>query len=221
MNELSQLENRLFSTQKDLDALKKNNDIKILVLSDSHGSKDLLLEIIKTFGQKVDALLFSGDGIYDLIYSLEKSKKTIGSAKYLPSVIGFVKGNNDPSTASSTFQKKIIVPSKIILKAGERTILVTHGHNEGVYYDFSNLTAISQAYGANAVIFGHTHVPTEIMGTTYVMNPGSITCPRYKSFKSFAILEITGKNINSVFYKIDENSKNKFIPYFPETFYGF
>ncbi len=221
MNCFSQLENGIFATKKDLEILSEKQNANILVLSDSHGAAATLFSIIENFGKKADALIFAGDGIYDLLNVMEKCRANFSEKKLLPPVIGFVKGNNDSFSASTSFEKNIKIPSKIVLKAGNRNILVTHGHSEGVYYDFSTLEATAQVFGANAVIFGHTHVPTEMLSKVYLLNPGSVGYPRHKSPPSFAMLEILGPNINSIFYKIQSEKKLEFIPYFPDPFYGF
>lgn len=221
MNCFSQLENGLFATENDLKNLSQKQNSNILVVSDSHGAANTLYSIIENFAPKADALLFAGDGLYDLLSVMEKCHSSFSAKKILPPIIGFIKGNNDPFSASSSFCKNIKVPSKIMLTAGSRNILVTHGHSEGVYYDFSTLESTAQVFGANAVIFGHTHVPSEMLGKVYLLNPGSIGYPRHKSPPSFAMLEIQGPNINAIFYKIQIEKKLEFIPYFPEPFYGF
>ena len=221
MNSLNILENGILAAADSLQELSNKENLRILVLSDSHGAKDILLQIIKKNLNDLDAIIFCGDGIYDFFSAIEAIKFDWHLKKNLPKVIAFVKGNNDPGHIITEKENAIEVPSKVLLKAGARTILVTHGHSEGVYYDFSRLEANAEIFGANAVLFGHTHVPSEFMGKTYLMNPGSISCPRHKSFPGFAILEILGPNINSIFYRIESFSPLKISPYFPEPFYGF
>lgn len=218
MNCFSQHENGLFATQKDLDELAHKEKAKILVISDTHGATDILSLILEEFAPKADALIFNGDGIYDLI---EEMEKCYHYKRPLPPVIGFVKGNNDPSTATASFAEHINVPSKIIVKAGSKNILVTHGHNESVYYDFSALQQTAQLYEANAVLFGHTHVPAELMSNPYLMNPGSVGYPRNGGKPSFAMLEVIGPNIVSVFYRLETSEGLNFVPFIPEPFYGY
>ena len=142
------------------------------------------------------------------------------AAKWLPPVIAFVQGNNDPSFASADFNETITVPSKVLLKAGNRNILVSHGHNESVYYDISTLEQCAATYNANTVLYGHTHVPFEILTRkAYIMNPGSIGYPRNHSKPGFAILEISEKAVYSIFYKIEFDPDIHFTPYHPEIFY--
>lgn len=220
MNCLSQIENGIFADKKELKKLETQKESKILVISDTHGAKEYLTLIIEQFGPNVDAVIFTGDGIYDLIYVMEKGHKYRDAAKWLPPVIAFVRGNNDPSFASADFNETITVPSKVLLKAGNRNILVTHGHNESVYYDISTLEQCAATYNANTVLYGHTHVPFEILTRkAYIMNPGSIGYPRNHSKPGFAILEISEKAVYSIFYKIDFDSDIHFTPYHPEIFY--
>mgnify|MGYP002711005321 FL=1 len=108
MNFLSQLENGIFASKKDLEKFSKNENAKILVVSDSHGAKETFLSIVQTFGSKADALIFAGDGIFDLLFVIEKAKNHFSTASWLPPVIAFVKGNNDPSFCSADFSKDII-----------------------------------------------------------------------------------------------------------------
>ena len=92
MNFLSQLENGIFASKKDLEKFSKNENAKILVISDSHGAKETFLSIVQTFGSKADALIFAGDGIFDLLFVIEKAKNHFSTASWLPPVIAFVKG---------------------------------------------------------------------------------------------------------------------------------
>lgn len=216
MNCLSQLPNGIFATEEQLEALKKKKNAKILVISDSHGDATVVGDIFKKFGPNCDAAVFAGDGIYDLISLMEKAVKYKEPKEWLPPVIAFARGNNDPSSVSSSFCKKIIVPKRVVLEVGVRRILVTHGNDEGVYYSTEPLEASAELDNANAVIYGHTHFPAENMHVIYSMNPGSCSCPRYSSKAGCAVLEVLGRNITSIFYYVDLSGKQEFVPYFPE-----
>ncbi len=220
MNSLSQLANGIFATEEQLESLKKKKNAKILVISDSHGDATVVGDIFKKFGPNCDAAVFAGDGIYDLISLMEKAVKYNEPKEWLPPVIAFARGNNDPSSASSSFCRKIIVPKRVILETGVRRILITHGNEEGVYYSTEPLEMAAEEENANAVIYGHTHFPAEHMHVIYSMNPGSCSCPRYGSKPSCAVLEVLGRNITSIFYYVDPAGKQEFVPYFPEH-YGY
>lgn len=218
MNCLSQLQNGIFSTEKELAKLKEKENLRILVYSDSHGDAPIVGKILEKFGSSCDALVFAGDGIYDLISVMEKSRQYKEVKKWLPPVIAFVRGNNDYSYVSATFERKIFVPKHIVLEAGCRKILVTHGNEEGVYYDTEGIEMAAQLVDADSVIYGHTHFPAENMHMIYSMNPGSCSCPRLRSFPSCVVLEILGRNISAIFYKIESGIETVFTPYFPEQY---
>ena len=78
---ISQLENGILATKKDFEEFSKKVNSKILVISDSHGAAELLLSILQQFGPQVDALVFAGDGIFDIFYAIEKAKKHFSSEK--------------------------------------------------------------------------------------------------------------------------------------------
>ena len=74
---------------------------------------------------------------------------------------------------------------------------------------------------ANAVVYGHSHIPVENNHVIYSMNPGSCSYPRSLSKPGCAVLEISGKDIFSIFYKIDFSifGLKDFVPYFPDRMY--
>ena len=123
MNCLSQLSNGIFATEEQLESLKKKKNAKILVISDSHGDATVVGDIFKKFGPNCDAAVFAGDGIYDLISLMEKAVKYNEPKEWLPPVIAFARGNNDPSSASSSFCRKIIVPKRVILEMKKAYII--------------------------------------------------------------------------------------------------
>lgn len=218
MNCLCQLPNGIFATEEQLEVLKKKENCKILVFSDSHGDQYIVRDIFEKFGASCDAAVFAGDGIYDLVRLMEKASAYEEAKRWLPPVIAFVRGNNDPSIISTSFCKKIFVPKRVILEAGCRRILITHGNEEGVYYSTEPLEDSAELENANAVIYGHTHFPVENMHIIYSMNPGSCSCPRFRSKPGCAVLEVLGRDISSIFYCIEADRKTKFVPFFPERF---
>ena len=73
MNCLCQLPNGIFATEEQLEVLKKKENCKILVFSDSHGDQYIVRDIFEKFGASCDAAVFAGDGIYDLVRLMENS----------------------------------------------------------------------------------------------------------------------------------------------------
>lgn len=218
MNCFSQLENGIFSTEKDLLDLKNKSSAHILVYSDSHGNSTVVRDIFEKFGPKCDAAVFAGDGIYDLLILMEKAKTYDEISDWLPPVICIVRGNNDSGVYETGFCKNVHIPKKVILEVGTKRILVTHGHEEKVHYSTELLECTADMMNANAVVYGHSHVPVENNHIIYSMNPGSCSYPRSLSKAGCAVLEVSGKNIFSIFYKIDFSifGQKDFIPYFPD-----
>lgn len=142
--------------------------MKVCVLSDTHG--DLLpLKTLKEKIGKPDALFHLGDCCRD----------GAQAGLYLGCPVYQVKGNcdyNEPDT-----------PEELcFLLAGKRFLLL-HGHRcsseNALFYK-----ALKKR--ADAVLSGHTHVNSayEREGVL-ILNPGSLSSPRYMSAPGCAILE--------------------------------
>ena len=221
MNCFSQLENGIFATEKDIQELKNKDSAHILVYSDSHGKAPVVRDIFEKFGQICDAAIFAGDGIFDLLALMEKANSYDEISEWLPPVICIVRGNNDSGSYETSFCRAVHVPKKVLLEVGAKRILVTHGHEERVQYSTELLESTANLMDANAVVYGHSHIPVENNHVIYSMNPGSCSYPRSLSKPGCAVLEISGKNIFSIFYKIDFSifGLKDFVPYFPDRMY--
>lgn len=113
-------------------------------------------------------------------------------------VVLAVSGNNEEVDLLET------LPVRLRATAGERTILLTHGHLER---GPSARVAVENAYAGweDLVIFGHSHTPgwKEVKGTCF-LNPGSPTMRRREPQFSFAMLEIDASNrANAYFVRFD------------------
>ena len=65
----------------------------------------------------------------------------------------------------------------MLIDADDKKIFVTHGHMYNVKYDHNYHTMKEKglSIGADAVIFGHTHIPyCENFGNILLLNPGSV-----------------------------------------------
>lgn len=218
MKTLEQICDGILAKPKALDSLANKETAQLLCISDSHGDKTIVSDIIRKFGPETDALIFTGDGITDLMSFIEKSCHFKEINKALPPVIAYVRGNNDYSLIQTDFSKSLFVPKKLIIKVANRTILLTHGNEEHVYYSTDILETIAQMENCQAAIYGHTHVPADINHMVYCMNPGSVSLPRAQSPRSFAILEVGSNYFSPVFYKIDTSITTTFTPYFPQNY---
>lgn len=174
--------------------------IKVLVLSDSHGDVNRVLETIEYHLAEIDCVLFLGDGAAD-----------IAEAADIFSEITFyaVTGNNDfplPRSRSVTF------PLERLLTILGVKIYMTHGHFAR-YSDVKNqVVSRASELGASIGLYGHLHIPEYGKHDDVVrINPGSLSYPRGGSHAGYLILDIAENNFNTLFYDADNHQKTAFI----------
>lgn len=145
--------------------------MKFLVLSDSHRRLRLMEQII---GQlHIDDILFLGDH-YDDMRAVQRQfpdKRFTGIA-----------GNCDFNCEVDSQQEISVCGKKIWL---------THGHHHSVKSGHLRLQLAAMELGADACLFGHSHVPELFYERGILfMNPGSISEPRGQYQESYGILEV-------------------------------
>lgn len=146
--------------------------MKVLIVSDTHGYETNLHKVIE-IEKPFDMLIHCGD--------LERDISDLQSLVDCP--VAAVAGNND------YFYN--LKPNDIF-RIKDYTVLLTHGHRDGVYYGINNLLYKALENDADIVMFGHTHVPfiDEVDGVTFI-NPGSLTYPRQeKRIPTYAVMTI-------------------------------
>jgi len=133
----------------------------IAVVSDTHRVIkyiDSAKELIKD----ADILIHLGDNIDD-VELLERSFK---------GKVYAVAGNCDYSTK---------YPKETIIEVNGRKIFFTHGDLYGVKSSLNNIYYRGKELDVDIVLFGHTHEQIiEEAGGIILMNPGSISLPRFK-----------------------------------------
>lgn len=138
--------------------------MRVVIVSDTHGRLGDMQEAVER-SKPVDWLLHLGDveGQQDEIAEIA----AMAGAK-----VAIVSGNND---FFSSLKKELE------LVIGGVRILMTHGHQYGVYQGTQRLKNLGVTRGVDVVMYGHTHAPLlevdEESGIT-VLNPGSISYPR-------------------------------------------
>ncbi|MCR5290848.1 MAG: metallophosphoesterase [Treponema sp.] len=210
MSPMYQLDSKIFSTSSDIGSVTKKSDYSILVISDSHGNIQLLSSILNHFQDKIDALFFCGDGIYDILAALE-------SLTSIPPIISLVQGNGDASIVSTETNGQVLcIPEKTVLNLGPYTILSTHGHKQNIYYTSKTLVDQAATLQCNVVFYGHTHIARqEMINDTLLINPGSCSLPRGGQKPSFAIVSIRTNPqsfITCTFFEIKRTTGYSFIP---------
>ena len=126
----------------------------ILIVSDSHGRKNFLEDLINS--KNHDYIFYLGDG----------ADRDIGTNIYDPSFI-YVKGNCDNYYSDFPLTQTLNIEG---LK-----ILITHGHEQKVKYGLEYMLNFAKSKGYKLVCFGHTHkqVFMEKDGIIFI-NPGAL-----------------------------------------------
>ncbi len=145
--------------------------MKLLVCSDSHGSRRRLCEILEK--ECPDAFYFLGDGLRDAEYA---------AGRYPQMAFLAVTGNCDYRSDGG--------PDDWLTEVEGVRIYLCHGHLFGVKSGLSRLERRGRDLGAQLVLFGHTHRPY-LQGADGVMllNPGSVG-EGLRS--SYAVVSFTG-----------------------------
>lgn len=155
--------------------------MKLLVLSDSHGDRQIVSELVDHYYSEVDAIVHCGDSEMEL-------------ADPLMNKLLMVKGNMD-------FAEFPLIQKEII---DNQVILLTHGHRFGVNEGLLKLELLAQQEKANLIFFGHTHQlgAEESQGKIFI-NPGSISQPRGKYAYiggTYSIVETQNQKVTVNFY---------------------
>ena len=165
--------------------------MELLVISDSHGKADNRSAAFAR-NRGVDYIVFLGDGLRNLEYA------DLGNTPIIS-----VRGNCD----ILGFSSEAPPPTELILKLGEYTLMIAHGHTLRVKEGLDFAISYASKKGVDILLFGHTHtrldkyIPAgERIGDTVLQkplrlfNPGSIGQPRFGN-PSFGLLGIRGESV--------------------------
>ncbi len=210
LKEIIQENQNLIGSKEDIDTLSTTEHARLLVISDSHGSRQILEEIIRNYGKECHALIFCGDGACDLAYILNLSKKDKDFQEALPPVIALARGNGDPSTYPVNPHFSLNIPNSQLLIVNGHKILVVHGHREGVDFGLENLGLEMQLSECKLAFYGHTHIAREDRLQDYqIVNPGSCARPRGGQPAGFAIATVEKNFIDIAFIKMQKDLEGK------------
>lgn len=142
--------------------------MKILVLSDSHGTFSNMEWAIET--EKPDYILHLGDNLRD-------ANKL---AQWYPKIpLLAVPGNCDLPRPGDALE--------LVEDFGSVRVFLTHGHTYGVKRDLLRLSLAARQAGADVALFGHTHRPyCRAEDGLWLMNPGA--CGQGRS--GYGVIEI-------------------------------
>lgn len=142
--------------------------MKLLILSDSHGSVENMRKVVQI--ENPDVLFFLGDGQRDIT-------SVMANFPDLPCHV--VAGNCDYDSE---------YPEEAIVTVDGLRVLMTHGHKYGVKSGFDRLFRRGYMKRCKLLLCGHTHesVIREKLGMTLI-NPGSIG---YYFEPSYAVVHV-------------------------------
>lgn len=218
MNSLEIIEPGLLASPAALAGLKNKSIAHTLVISDSHGSREIITTILNKFGSGCDALCFCGDGMGDLLSCVETDMAS-SRPSMLPQVIAFVQGNGDMQDFYIQKDSQTLcveVPRTLTINAAGTSIFMTHGHRYDVYYKVETLQEAARQEGAQIAFFGHTHIANVIDGSDgypSLINPGSCARPRGGQPHTFAVVEVVAgdSKLHYHFYQMRESGNGEII----------
>lgn len=140
--------------------------MRIGVVSDTHGDAFAVSRVLDAAG-RVDAWIHLGDNTRDA--------EAFGSKG---AQVHSVAGNCDFGGEREL---------RLSLDGAE--IFACHGHLYGVNAGTDRLAYRAEELGCNVALYGHTHIPKlDYDGRLYIINPGSPSCPRGGTPRTFALI---------------------------------
>ena len=159
------------------------DNLDVLVISDTHGDRSVILRAMRKMVSRPDAVIFLGDGLSDLsIIASEDGWEEIP--------VYSVAGNCD---GASCFLDD--VPEVRVVTLGGCRIVMMHGHTYDVKRGNVAALCYALAQGADVLLYGHTHLPVSehrCIGdrTVVVGNPGSLGHPFDGREPTFGMLTV-------------------------------
>ncbi len=166
---------RIHDKMNGAERMSDNSNKKILIVSDTHGSNELYLQLIERL-KPLDAVIHCGD--------TDGKDQTILMSPDCP--VYLVQGNNDFFSDAPREQEFTI---------GRYRVLLTHGHHYYISMGNEILKQEARARGCDIVMYGHTHRPViDTSSDVIAINPGSLTYPRQENRRpSYIIMTLDDK----------------------------
>ncbi len=161
--------------------------MKLLVISDIHGSLFYLKKILNIFEKNnYDKILILGDELYHgprnplpKEYNPKEAAELLN--RYKNKIIA-VRGNCDSEVDQMVLDFPITADYNMILWENKK-IFMTHGH----IYNIDNSLPLENG---DILIYGHFHIPMiQRKEGKIFLNPGSISLPKENNSNSFGVFE--------------------------------
>ena len=157
--------------------------MKIVVMSDSHGSYAALRKALQMH-EDADLFFHLGDGEHEVHLAAQTFPWFAGKLYY-------IKGNCDFGHEIDPAHRQLT----LTLPFGHR-IFAAHGDRFQVKYGTSRMAYEAQKEQADILLYGHTHVrDCRYEDGLYIINPGSLGCPRDGKPPSYAVISVSEKGI--------------------------
>lgn len=152
----------------------------IIVMSDSHGDREIIEAIKTKYQGKVAAIFHNGDS-------------ELPSSDRIWEGIQVVRGNCDYDNG---------YPEKLITDLDGVVVAQTHGHLYQINFTWDRLDLFAQEADADICLYGHLHRPAAWHnGKTIFINPGSVSQPRGDvTEKLYAKVDITDDKVAVAYY---------------------
>ncbi len=169
----------------------------ILVISDSHGRRYAIEQVLSQLNFRPSAILFLGDGLRDL--SVIRANE-----RYEDVSIWAVVGNCDGSIIFPPDEPEV----RTVL-FDEARVVMMHGHTFDVKWGLGEAICYAAKQNADVLLYGHTHAPYEktlsagerlrdgtvLKKPLIVANPGSLGEPRSGNAPGFGVLTVRGEQV--------------------------
>lgn len=154
----------------------------LIVMSDSHGDREVVAAIKAQYEGKVTAIFHNGDS-------------ELPASDPIWQGISVVRGNCDYDSG---------YPDSLVTSLPGLTIAQTHGHLYHINFMWDRLNLFAQEAEADICLYGHLHRATAWReGKTVFVNPGSVLQPRGEfSEKLYAKIEADDQLIRVDFYDL-------------------
>lgn len=154
--------------------------MKVLVVSDSHGDREVLVDLKEHYKGKVAKMFHCGDSELEATDELWESFVVVG-------------GNMDDDSR---------YPLTQVVTIGENRFFMTHGHYHNIKFTMRPLIEAAKQAEAQFAFFGHSHqLGVEKRENMLLLNPGSISQPRGRhNIKTYAIVDIQQSAVVVTYY---------------------
>ena len=89
-------------------------------------------------------------------------------------------------------------PAELVIPVENHRIFAAHGHRYNVKFSLDLIKNAASEKNCDIILYGHTHVRMNLYSDgTYIMNPGSASCPNDGTKPSFGVIEICDAGVSA------------------------